>query len=59
MSTGLVVMGTHVLKVVGLNPCTVFWSDIFTNNICSKNLKVCLKRTKITEKEAGDSPFFN
>ena len=33
---------THVLKMVGLNPSTIYWMDIF----CCKNCNVCLKRQK-------------
>ena len=48
---------THVRKVVGLNPGTVYWMNIFTHifvvNICN----VCYKRLKINEKEAGIGPF--
>ena len=30
----------------------------FFTFICCKNCNVCLKNTKINEKEAGDGPFF-
>ena len=29
----------------------------FFTYICCKNCNVCLKKTKINEKEAGDGPF--
>ena len=45
-------------KVVSSNPCTIYWMDIFHITICCKNCNVCLKRTKINEKEAGVGPFF-
>ena len=45
-------------KVVGSNPGTVHWMDIFFTYICCKNCNVCLKRPKINEKEAGVGPFF-
>ena len=42
--------------VVGSNPGTVYWTDIFSSYIFCKNYKdVCLKRMKINEKEAGRS----
>ena len=45
---------THILKVVGLNPSTVYWMDIFSHIcICFKNCIFYLKRPKINEKEAG------
>ena len=36
---------THVPKVVGSNPSTVYWMDIF-HIFCCKNCNVCLKRRK-------------
>ena len=57
VSPGLVVMGvTNVLKVMGSNPSTVYWMDIFHVYLLQKML--CLfDKTKINEKEAGDEPF--
>ena len=56
-STGLVVMlMTHVRKVMGLNPSAEYWKDIFS--LTCKNCIVCLKRTKINEKEAKVGPFY-
>ena len=48
---------THIPKVVGSNPSTVYWIDIFFKYICCKNCNVCLKRQKINEKEAEVGPF--
>ena len=47
----------HVLKVVSLNPSTIYCVDNFSHlyvNICK-----VFEKTKINEKEAGVSPFFN
>ena len=39
---------THVLKIMGLNPCTVYWMEIFHMNLLKKLLiEVCLKNTEI------------
>ena len=47
------------VKVVGSNPGTIYWMDIFFTFICCKNCNdVCLKRPTINEKEAGVGPFF-
>ena len=43
---------THVPKVMSSNPITVYWMDIFPF-ICCRHCNVCLKKTKINEKEAG------
>ena len=57
-SPGLVVMGGNSRpKVVGSNPGTVDWMDIFSHTFVKKNCNVCLKRPKINEKEAGVGPF--
>ena len=41
----------HVLKVAGLDPSTVYWTDIF-------HLICCLfEKTKINKKEAGCGSF--
>ena len=45
--------------VVGSNPSTVYWMDIFSRIFVVKICKVCLKRPKINEKEAENGPFFN
>ena len=47
----MVMVETHVLKVVGSNHSTEYWMDIFVVNI------VMFKKAKINEKEAGDGPF--
>ena len=49
---------THVPKVVGSNPGTVYWMEIFSHIFVVKICDVCLKRPKINEKEAGIGPFF-
>ena len=45
---GLVLLGdSHVPKVVGSNPCAVYWMDkTFYSNICCPNSNVGLKRLK-------------
>ena len=48
---------THIPKVVGSNPGTVHWMDIFTY-ICCKNCFVCLKRLKIKTKKRPGRPIF-
>ena len=49
---------THVLKVVGSNPGTVFWMDIFSHLFVVKIVMMFVwKRPKINEKEAGVGPF--
>ena len=50
-------MRTHVQEVVGSNPGTVYWMDMFHIDLL-KNCVVCLKRLKINEKEVGDGHFF-
>ena len=45
-------------KVVGLNPCTIYWMYIFSHIFVEKICIVCLKRPKINKKEAGVGPFF-
>ena len=51
-------METHVPKVVGLIPGTVYWIDIFTY-ICCKNCDdVCLKRPKINDKRGRGWQIF-
>ena len=35
-SSGVVVLGTRVLKVVGSSPCTTHWMDIFIVNLLLK-----------------------
>ena len=50
-------METHVPKVVGLIPGTVYWIDIFTY-ICCKNCDdVCLKRPKTNYKRGRGGPI--
>ena len=50
---------TRVPKIVGSNPSTIYWMDIFSHLFVVKIVMmfVCLKRPKITEKEAGVGPF--
>ena len=50
---------THVQEVMGSNPSTGYWMDIFSHIFVAKlELFACLKRPKINEKEAGYGPFF-
>ena len=58
-SSGFVWEEAHVLKVVGSNPSTLYWMDIFSLICCKNCIQVCLKRPTINEKEAGDGPFKN
>ena len=37
---------TQALKVVGLNPSTIYGMDIFSYWVCCKNCDVCLKTTE-------------
>ena len=50
---------TYVQKVVGLNTGAVYWMNIWTffTLICYKNCIACLKRPKISKKEAGLAHF--
>ena len=41
------------MKVVGLNPGTPYWMDIFSHIFVVKICNECLKRPKINKKEAG------
>ena len=45
---------------MGSNPSAVYWMDMtfFTLICCTNCSGVCLKRPKISEKEAGVGPFF-
>ena len=60
-SPGLVVMGgkrlTFQRSWVRFPAPYTGWT--FFTFICCKNCKLCLKRPKINEKEAGIGPFFN
>ena len=49
---------THVLGVMGSNPCAVYWMvvTVFTL-ICCKKCIVYLKRLKINERETGVGPY--
>jgi len=47
----------HVPKVVGSNPSTVYWMDIFTHLFVVKICTVCLKRPKINKKRPGLAHF--
>ena len=40
-------------KVVGSNPGTVYWMDIFSHIFVVKICNVCLKRPKINKKRPG------
>ena len=43
---------------MGSNPGAPYWMDMtFFTLICCKNCIVCLKRPKISEKEAGVAQF--
>ena len=44
---------THVPKVVGSNPGTVYWMDIFSHIFVVKICNVRLKKTENKQKEAG------
>ena len=48
---------THVLKVMGSNPRTIYWMDIFTY-ICFKKCNVCWERWKQTKKILGLAHFY-
>ena len=50
---------THVPKVVGSNPGTVYWMDIFSHLFVVKICNVCLKRPKINENRPGLTHFLN
>ena len=58
-SPGLVVKGGDLLSEGSEfeSRCRILDGDFFTF-ICCKNCNVCLKRTKINEKEAGVGHFF-
>ena len=45
------------LKVVGSNPSTIYWMDIFTLICCKICAYISLKNSKIKETEARNSPF--
>ena len=47
---------THVLKVEGSNPSTIYRIDICSHLFVGKN-NVYLKRPKVNEKEVRDGPF--
>ena len=54
----LVLVGRDLCsKVVGSNPGTIYWMDIFSHLFVVKICNVCLKRPKINKKEAGVGPF--
>ena len=44
---------THVLKIVGSNPSTIYWMDIF-HIILLKKLLCLREKMKTNEKETGD-----
>ena len=46
-----------VQEVVGSNPSTGYWVDIFSHCIVVKNCNVCLKRSKLNDKQAGEGLF--
>ena len=45
---------THFPKVVSLNPCTIYWMDIFSHLFA---VMCVFEKTKINEKEAEVGPF--
>ena len=45
------------MKVMGLNPSTVHYMDIFSHIFVVK-LYCLFEKTKINRKDAGDGPFF-
>ena len=47
---------THVLKVVGSNPSTIYWMDIFSH-LFVVEIVLLFEKMKINEKEAGHGPF--
>ena len=53
----MVMEETHIPKVVGSNPGTIYWMDFFTNIFCKNCNDVCLKRLKLNEKEAALAHF--
>ena len=48
---------TPDLKVVGSNPTTIYWMDIFSHLFVVINCNVWLKKSKINKKEVGDCPL--
>ena len=44
---------THVPKVVGSNPSTVYWMDIYSHSFVVK----LFEKTKMNEKRPGSSPI--
>ena len=46
-----------LLLVVGLNPSTVYWMDIFSHLFVIK-LVMCLSKDENKQKEAKDGPSF-
>ena len=57
-SPGLVVMGVDSRSDGRGFESRHCMDTTFFKLICCKNCIVCLKRPKMNEKEAGDSPFF-
>ena len=56
VSPGLVVMGEEVQEVMGSNPSTVYWMDIF--HLVNKLHKMfCLFKRPKLKKEAWDGQF--
>ena len=47
---------THVQKVVGSNPSTLYWMENFHIYLCCENCNVWKDENE--QKEAGDGPFF-
>ena len=39
----MVIVETHVLKVVSMNPTTVYWMDIFSHNFAIQIVMLCEK----------------
>ena len=49
-------MKSHVSKVVGSNPSTINWMDIFSHLIVVK-IVMFFEKTNMNKKEARDGPY--
>ena len=49
---------THIQKIVGSNPSTIYWTGIFLIIFCNRCI-VCLKKTENTLKRGRARPIFN
>ena len=54
----MVMGGDSSPKVVGSNPGTIYWMDIFTHIFCKNCNDVCLKRPKLNDKRGRVWPIF-